>query len=78
MVYVVAVISAAVTGALFALGFRTASGIDHPGILFAVGIMGAGLQTALLLGWYLHYLRGRAAREERTEPSEEGPGGSPH
>ena len=53
MTYLVALVSAAVTGGLMALLFRLLTGIEHSGILLAVGIIGAGLQTTLLMLWYL-------------------------
>lgn len=55
MVYLFAALSAVVTGSLFALGVRVVFGIEHAGILFAMGVIGGGLQTAALILWYLHH-----------------------
>ena len=56
MVHAIALITSVVTGALFALGARLL-GIEHTGILVAIGIIAAGLQAILVIGWYLLYTR---------------------
>jgi hypothetical protein len=59
LIYVIGVIAAVVTGGLFALGSRLMLGIEHTGILAAIGVMGAGLQTIVLMAWYLFSTRPR-------------------
>jgi hypothetical protein len=59
LIYVTAVISAVVTGGLFAMAARLTMGIEHTGILVAIGVMGAGLQTIMLMAWYLFHTRPR-------------------
>ncbi len=56
MVYVFAVISAIVSGALFALAARV-FGVEQVGILFAIGGIGGGLQLIFLITWFLHHTR---------------------
>ena len=60
------VASAAVTGALLALLART-QGIDHTGILVAIGIIGAGVQMGLTLAFYLRHTSAQVARRN-AEP----------
>ena len=70
MIYVIAAMSALVTGSLFALAFRVMLGVDHPGILVAVAVIGGGLQTAVLIAWYLRHTAHALERsDERTDPS---------
>jgi hypothetical protein len=59
-------LSALATGLLFALGART-QGIDHDGVLFAIGVIGAGLQMVLIMVWYLRHTSEKAQRA-RIEP----------
>jgi hypothetical protein len=59
LIYAIALISAVFTGGLFALGSRLMLGIEHNGILAAIGVMGAGLQTIMLMAWYLFSTRSR-------------------
>lgn len=68
MAYAVFVISSVVTGALFALAAR-AMGLDHGGALFAIAVIGAGLQMLILISWYLHITRpNRPPPEARIDP----------
>jgi hypothetical protein len=57
MIYLVATISAVVTGGLLALLVRVMASVEHQGILLAVGIFGGAIQWLVLLGWYLHHTR---------------------
>jgi hypothetical protein len=68
MIYVVATLSALATGGLLALLFRVTTGIEHQGILFAIGILGGAIQWLLLIGWYLYHTRIKQAPPERVEP----------
>jgi hypothetical protein len=68
MVYFVAALSAVATGGLLALMVRVMAGIEHAGILFAVGILGGAIQWLVLMGWYLHHTRAKPAPSERIEP----------
>ena len=61
MVYFAATLSALVTGGLLALAVRMMAGVEHHGILAAVGIFGGAIQWLVLIGWYLHHTRSRAA-----------------
>ena len=63
MIILVFVISAAVTGGLLALLART-QGIQHDGILFAIGVMGAGIQMVIILGAYLHHTSAKRVRQQ--------------
>jgi hypothetical protein len=56
MAYLVAFVSAAVSGALFALLARLA-GIEHTGVLLAIAVIGGGLQLIFLIAWFLHHSR---------------------
>lgn len=68
MAYILALMSAAATGSIFALG-ALALGIDHRGVLFAIAIIGAGLQTIALMLWYLHYTSDRPVTPPVQEPN---------
>lgn len=68
MIYLMFFLSAAVTGALFAFGARV-QGIEHSGALFAIGIIGAGVQMLILIIWYLHHTRARDfTSSQRQDP----------
>lgn len=56
LIYLMFVIAAAVTGGLVALAART-QGIEHEGILGAIGVIAGGIQMLILIGWYLHHTR---------------------
>jgi hypothetical protein len=66
--------SAAVTGFLLALFART-QGVDHNGILIALGIVGAGIQMAVLITWYLHHTSEKSQQRRRGELIREEPNG---
>lgn len=68
MIYLVATISAVVTGSLLALLVRVVAGVEQHGILLAVGVMGGAIQWLVLLGWYLYHTRTNESPPERTEP----------
>ena len=68
MVYLVATISAVVTGALLALLVRAMAGIEHSRILVAVGVLGGAIQWLVLLGWYLYHTRPNQVAAQRSEP----------
>lgn len=67
MIYLVATLSAVVTGALLALLVRVTAGIEQPGILIAVGVMGGAIQWFILLGWYLLHTRPNHQDQRRGE-----------
>lgn len=52
MIILAAFAAACVTGALFALVART-QGVDHPGLLLAIGVIAAGVQIIGLIVWFL-------------------------
>lgn len=56
MIILVALVSACVTGGLLALGALTL-GVQHQGILAAIGVIGGGLQMLILIVWYLRSTR---------------------
>ena len=82
MIILAALAAACVTGALFALVART-QGIHHPGLLFAIGVIAAGVQLLVLIAWFLadDKRRWRAYQESRRvsdqdaepRPGERGP-----
>ena len=67
MIHVIALLSSGVTGALFALAARVL-GIEHTGVLVAIGIIGAGLQAILLIAWYLLHTRERKDAPPLLQP----------
>ena len=68
MAYAVFLMSSIASGALFALGAR-AMGVEHTGILAAIGIIGACLQMLVLILWYLHVTRpNQPVAPERIDP----------
>ena len=69
MIYAAFIASATVTGLLLALFART-QGIDHAGILVALGIVGGGIQMIVLITWYLHHTSDKARRRRADEFAE--------
>ena len=61
MIYVAFFASALVTAALFALAARVMFGIEHVGLLIAIGIIGGGIQMIVLMVWYLRQVRAAAS-----------------
>ena len=64
MIYAAFFISALVTAALFALAARAMFGVEHTGILIALGIIGGGLQMIVLLVWYMRHLSAATTADE--------------
>jgi hypothetical protein len=60
VIYAAFFASALATAALFALAARIMFGIEHTGILAALGIIGGGLQMIILMLWYLRHMRAAA------------------
>jgi hypothetical protein len=69
VIYAVFIASALVTAGLFALAARMMFGIEHAGILVALGIIGAGLQTIAMLLWYLRFIRAASEPKRALDDS---------
>lgn len=67
MIYAAFFASAAATAALFALAARVMFGIEHTGMLIAIGIIGAGLQMVVLLVWYMRHMKAGATSNKVSD-----------
>ena len=63
----IATIAAFITGGLFATGARWL-GIENPSVVFAIAIIGAGMQSLILIVLYLLRTRPRPQKEPFGEP----------
>ena len=63
----IATIAAFITGGLFATGARW-FGIENPSVLLAIAIVGAGMQSLVLIVLYLLRTRPRSRKEPFGEP----------
>jgi hypothetical protein len=64
--YLLALVSAVVTGGLSATAARM-MGIEHSGLLVAIGVIGGGAQLICLMAWYLFHTRPNAAQGQRVD-----------
>ena len=63
----IATIAAFITGGLFATGARWL-GIENQSVIFAIGLIGAGLQSLILILVYLYRTRPRPPKVPFGEP----------
>ena len=68
MIILAFIASAAVTGVLIAVLARTL-GVEHMGILIAIGVIAGGIQMLVLMVSYLHHTR-ETTRRRRTGHAE--------
>jgi hypothetical protein len=54
--YLLALVSAVASGAIFALVARIA-GVEQAVVLLAIAVIGGGLQLIFLIAWFLHHAR---------------------
>jgi hypothetical protein len=69
--YLLALVSAVLTGGLSATVARM-MGIQHSGLLVAIGVIGGGAQLIGLMAWYLFHTRPDAAQGQRVDIAPEG------
>jgi hypothetical protein len=67
VIYAAFFASALVTAALFGLAARVMFGIEHTGLLIAIGIIGGGIQMIVLMVWYLRQMRAAASAHQVSE-----------
>ncbi len=72
MVYVTFIASALATAVLFAVAARVMMGIEHTGILVAIGVMGGCLHIFVLIAWYLYRTRDIGAVDPAERASDTG------
>ena len=63
----IATIAAFITGGLAATGARWL-GIENQSVIFAIGLIGAGIQSLILILVYLYRTRPRPTKEPFGEP----------
>lgn len=67
MIYAAFFASALVTAGLFAFAARVMVGIEHSGVLLAIGVIGGGLQMLALIFWYLSHTRKTGVQTARAD-----------
>jgi type VI protein secretion system component VasK len=67
----IATIAAFITGGLFASGARW-SGIENQSVVLAIGLIGAGIQSLILILLYLYRTRPRPPKVPFGEPVKQG------